>query len=263
MKKTLSALLTASCLSLTSLAFAAHPLVTDDTGTQGMMKFQVETSAEFGWDKETSQGITTKSNYQMLNIAVSAGVLDSVDLVLSYPFTWQKIEDNTGNKLENSGLNDLSLALKWRFLELGPTSFAIKPSITFPTGNRDRNLGAGRAGYGATLISTVEFKPVAVHANFGYTNQKYTDADKDGSREHLWSFSLGGSAEVLKGLQFVAETGTATNPDRGNSSWPIYMTGGLIYSVIENVDVSLGVKGGFAAPETDIALLNGLTVKFP
>jgi len=51
MKKLVSALLTALCLSFSALAFAAHPLTTDDTGTQGMMKFQVETAAEFGTRK--------------------------------------------------------------------------------------------------------------------------------------------------------------------------------------------------------------------
>jgi hypothetical protein len=228
-----------------------------------MMKFQVETSAEFGWDKENEHGISTKTNNQTLNVAATAGILDSLDMVLSYPYTWQKIDENSLNTINNSGLNDLSMALKWRFLELGPTSFAIKPSITFPTGNRDRSLGAGRAGYAATLISTVELKPVSVHANVGYTNQKYTDSDKDGSRQHLWNLSLAATMEVMKGLQLVAEVGTGTNPDKRNTTWPTFMTGGVIYSVIESLDLDLGVKGGLTTPAQDIAVLAGITCKFP
>ncbi len=181
--------LLAICFTLTIFlanpAFAAHPLVGDDTGTAGILKFQVETSAELGWDRETEQGITTKSNNQKLNVTVTAGVLDSLDLVVSCPYTFQHIEGNAGNRIDNSGLNDLSMAFKWRFLELGPASFAFKPSITFPSGNHDRSLGAGRVAYGATLVSTLAFSPVTVHANIGYTNQRYTDADKDTTREHL------------------------------------------------------------------------------
>jgi hypothetical protein len=263
MKKILSAVVTVWCMTLTLPAFAAHPLATDDSGTQGKLKFQLETTAEFGWDKEISNNITTKSDYQTLNVAVTAGVLDTLDLVLSYPYTWQHSEDNTGTLFDNSGLQDLSLALKWRFLELGPASFALKPAVTFPTANRDRYLGAGRLAYGATLISTVEFKPVAVHANIGYTNQRYTDADKDGSREHLWNLSLAGSVEVMKGLQLAAELGTFTNPDKTSTTWPTFITGGAIYTVIENMDLSLGVKGSLTAPETDVALLTGVTFKFP
>ncbi len=263
MKMLLPALLTIWCMSLPDPAQAAHPLATDDTGTQGVMKFQMESSAEFGWDTENKRGITTRSDYQKLTVAATAGVLESLDLQVSYPYTWQKIEENGNDRIDNSGLNDLAMALKWRFLELGPASFAIKPSIAFPTANRDRNLGSGRAGYGATLISTVEFKPVAIHTNIGYTNQKFTDADKDGSREHLWNVSLAGVVEILKGLQLVAEAGTTTNPDKGNSAWPVYLAGGVIFSVLENLDLDVGAKGSLTAPETDLALSSGITFKFP
>jgi len=80
MKRILSAVVTIFCISLTLPAFAAHPLATDDTGTQGKMKFQVETSAEFAWDKQDN----TKSNSQTINLAVTAGLLDSLDLSLAY-----------------------------------------------------------------------------------------------------------------------------------------------------------------------------------
>ena len=262
MKKILVGFLAVSCLSFASLAFAAHPLATDDTGTQGKMKFQLETTGEFSWDKETENGTTTKSNSQVLTNTLTAGVSDSVDLALAYPFTWQHIEGPT-SKIDNSGLNDLSLTLKYRFLELGPASFALKPCLTFPTASRDRSLGAGRTSYGVTLISTLDLKPVTLHANVGYTRQKYTDADKDGSREHLTKFSLAGTVEVLKGLLLVTEVGTSTNQHTESKVWPTFVTGGVIYSVLENLDLDLGVTGGLNATATDIALLAGLTFRFP
>ena len=263
MKSVMSVAVTCFCLSFTLPAFAAHPLATDDAGTTGRMKFQVETSGEFGWDNVKVHNITAESNYQTINIAVTTGLLDSLDMVLSYPFTWQNVKENGETVLDNNGLNDLSLALKWRILEIGPASFAIKPAITFPTGSYDRSLGAGRPAYSATLISTVEFKPLAVHANVGYTNQRYTAADKHGSRESLWKMSLAGGVEVMEGLQVVAEIATAINPDRESATWPTFIAGGVIYSALENLDLSLGVKGGLNAPETDVALLTGITFKFP
>jgi len=259
----LAGLLAVTCVSVSVPVFAGHPLATDDTGTQGFLKFQVETTAELGWDKENEHAIATTADYQALNVAVTAGVLDSLDLVLCHPYTWQHIEDTAGNQTDNSGFNDLSLAFKYRFLELGPASFAIKPSITFPTGNHDRNLGAGRAAYGATLISTYDLKPVAIHANVGYTNQRFTDADKDGAREHLWNFLLASSVEVMKGLQLVAEVGTGTTPDKNINDWTSFITGGVIYSVVENLDLSLGAKGGLSRPATDLALLAGITFRLP
>ena len=259
-------LLAACCmltLCLTAPAQAALPLATDDTGTQGRLKFQLETGAEFGWDRETSNGITTRKDSQSLNETVTAGLIDPLDLIVTLPFSWQQVRVNDQKAYDDGGLNDLSLALKWRFLELGPASLAIKPAVTFPSGDNSRGLGAARPGYGATLISTVEFKPVAVHANIGYTHQNYTEADKEANRENLWNLSLATAVEVMKGLQIVAEIATATNGDKTSTTWPTFMTGGVIYSVIDNLDLSLGVKGGLNAPATDIALLTGVTVRFP
>ena len=185
-------------------AFAAQPLITDDTGTMGVMKFQLETGTEFGWNREDNNGVATDAPYQLLSLTLTAGVLDSLGLVLALPFCWQQVEENGLKTYDNGGLNDLSLALKWRFLELGPASFALKPSITIPSGDYNRGLSDARPAYGATLISTVEFKPVTISANAGYTIQKYTDADRSTCRENLWNLSMSGTAEVIKGLQMVA-----------------------------------------------------------
>ena len=40
---------------------AAHPLITDDTGTQGRGKSQIEANAEYAYDKEQISGITVKA----------------------------------------------------------------------------------------------------------------------------------------------------------------------------------------------------------
>lgn len=262
MKSLVTTLLGLALTFLASLAFAAQPLVTDDTGTVGIKKFQLETSAEFGWDREAEHGIATKSNHQTLSTTASIGVFNSIDMVVSLPFSRQHIEATPGNNSITNGINDLSLAFKWRFFELGHTSLAIKPTIFFPTGNRDKRLGSGRVGYGASLISSVEFYPVAIHANVGSKNQKYTDADKDGEREHLWNVSFAGTVKVLKGLQLVAEIGTASNQDKNSAALPTFISGGIIYSVLEHLDLDFGVKGGLNTPETDITLLSGVTINF-
>lgn len=250
------------CL-LTARAHAAHPLSTDDTGTSGAQKFQLETSFESAWDRERNSTTVTRSNSQTLNAAITAGILDSVDLTISYPYIFQQITVNGLPALDNSGFSDLCLELKWRFLEVGPFSLAAKPGITLPSGNRNRGLGEGRPGYSLTLISSLDLKPLALHANVGYTNQRYLDADRDGSRKDIWSTSLGASLELLKNFQLVAEVGTATNPDKTNSAMPAYITGGAIYSFNDNLDIDLGVRGGLNTSESDIALLAGLTFKFP
>lgn len=258
MKKVLSAVVSLSFLLLSIPAFAGYPLSTDDAGTNGKMKFQMETSAEFAFDKQDQVKSTGKS----IGLSLSAGLLDSLDISAGVPFTWQKEKESGITNLDNSGLEDTSLALKWRFMELGPASFALKPSVSFATGHYDRGLGAARPGYSATLISSVEFKPATISANAGYTMQKYTVADKDGNREHLFNFSLAAAVEVMKHLQVVAEIGTGKNSDRSNNIWPTFITGGVIYSVLESLEVSLGARGGVNDLATDITAMTALTFKF-
>ena len=263
MKRIILAFIAISSLSLISSAFAANPLATDDTGTQGMMKFQLESNAEFGWNRDTVNRTTIKTDSQALNAVVTAGVLDPLDLILIFPFSWQQVTDNGIRTYDDGGLNDISLALKWRFLDFGPASLAVKPTVTFPSGDYNHGLGNARPAYGAALISTAEFKPVSISANVGYTNQKYTDAAKVTGRTDLWNLSLAGTVEVMTGLQLVAEIGAASNTNKASTDWPTFITCGVIYSVIENLDVSLGVKVGLSTPETDRTLLPGISFKFP
>jgi hypothetical protein len=250
-------------LACCGTAQAGHPLATDDTGTQGMLKFQVESTAEFGWDKETLNGTTTKTNQQNLGLTLTAGIFDSLDASIAIPFTIQQIKENDIKTLDNNGLSDITLALKWRFLELGPLSLAIKPAMTIPNGDEAKSLGNGRAIYTATLISTVDLKPVLIHANLSYVHQEYVDAVRPDSPTDLWKMSLAGSVFVLKGLQVVAEVGTGVNNLKASDVWPTYITGGLIYSVNDQLDFDLGVRGGLNKPSTDLALLTGVVVRFP
>ena len=42
-------------------SWAAHPLITDDTGTQGKGKFQLELNGQYDWDKEKSEDVSVKT----------------------------------------------------------------------------------------------------------------------------------------------------------------------------------------------------------
>jgi hypothetical protein len=68
------------CLASVS-AFAAIPLITDDTGTQGKGKFQVELFGEYGHDEE--ERVTSKNSD--LSATLTYGLIDPVDIVLSVP----------------------------------------------------------------------------------------------------------------------------------------------------------------------------------
>ncbi len=247
-------------LSLAVPAFAAHPLITDDTGTQGKGKYQFEFIGEYGHDKE--DGITTSSLVMPTIPALSYGITDTVDLVLgiSHQRTETKQDGVTNTK---RGISDASVQLKWRFYEKDGWSFAVKPGITLPTGDENKGLGNGKASSSMFFITTKEIAPWAFHLNLGYLRNEYKlQADEDANRKDIWHASLASELRVIKDLKAVANIGMERNPDKTSNTNPSFLLGGLIYSINDSLDVDFGVKGGLTKPETDISYLAGVTWRF-
>jgi hypothetical protein len=248
---------------MTGTAFGAHPLITDDAGTNGKGKFQMELTGEFSWDKEKSAGITVKEKGYEAGVAVSDGLLDTLDLVFGIPYQWNRTKEDGATVSDENGISDASLELKWRFFEQNGLSIALKPGLTIPSGNEDKGLGTGKAGYGITFIATKEIAPLTFHMNFGYAHNEYKlEADKESSEKDLWHISLAGVYEVSDNLQVVANIGVERNPDKESGTDPSFALIGLIYSITPDLDVDLGFKAGLSGTETDATLLTGLTMRF-
>lgn len=244
-------------------AFAAHPLVTDDTGTQGKGRFQLEVNSEFTYDKETEKGVITKETGGEVETVLSWGVIENVDIILGVPYQWTKIEEDGKVTSDVDGISDMSLEVKWRFFEKDGLSFALKPGITLPTGDEKKGLGNGRPSYGLVFITTKEVEPWAFHLNLGYTHNEYKlEADEEANRKDIWHASLATEVEVVKDMKVVADVGVETNPDKTSNKHPAFILGGMIYSITENLDIDVGVKGGLNKPETDTAIRAGITMRF-
>jgi hypothetical protein len=239
-------------------AFAAHPLITDDTGTQGKGKFLLEVNSEVYYDKESEAGVKSKTTGGEVGTILSYGIIDHVDIVLGIPYQWFKVKEDGETISREKGLSDISLELKWRFYEKGGWSFAVKPGVTFPTGKEEKDLGTGRVTYGMFFITTKEIEPFAFHLNLGYArNENKLDERKD-----IWHISLASEWELIKDLKLVANIGMERNPDKTCNRPPAFILGGLIYSIFENVDIDIGIKGGLNHPETDLTILAGIAWKF-
>jgi len=237
-------------LLLTLLAvpvFAAHPLITDDTGTQGKGKFQVEVNAEHASDSgntETALGAT-----------LSAGLLDNLDLVIGFPYVFLREKDESGHWHHENGISDLSLALKWRFYEDDGLSLALKPGITIPTGNEDKGIGDGKPSYSLFFITSKELDPFTLHLNLGYIANRKEVRD-------IWHYSLAAEYAAAKSIKIVGNVGGETNPDRTSSVHPLFALAGLIYKAADNFDIDLGIKTGLNRAEADYTLLAGIAFRF-
>jgi hypothetical protein len=65
------------------LAQAAHPLISDDTGTQGKGRYQFELTVEQGLEDENYANRTARA----MSVTLSYGVRDNVDAIVTLPFS--------------------------------------------------------------------------------------------------------------------------------------------------------------------------------
>ena len=245
-------LLSALCAMLFALflvtdASAAHPLITDDTGTQGTGKFELEVNVEYSNDNGDS---TTQ-----FAASLSSGIRENIDLVIGAPYQSLRTRNDAGGWTTEDGISDILVELKWRFYEKDGLGFALKPGIILPTGYEDKGLGDGKPAYSLFFVTTREIDPLILHFNLGYIKNRRELRD-------IWHYSLAGEYEVTKPLTIVANIGGETNPDRESNVNPLFLLGGLIYSIAENFDVDFGIKTGLNKAEADYTLLAGIILRF-
>jgi len=248
-------------LAFSGTAFAGRPLITDDTSTQGKGKYQLQIGGEYSHDDD--EGVTV--NKKSITAELDYGIIDNIDLTVSSGYQNFQI-DNLGNTSSPEGITDTLIEIKWRFYENNDgLSFAIKPGIFIPTGDYtkglgsgDTRLGTGEVRYRLYFIGTKELKHAAFHLNLGYLrNENRYDA-----RENLWHASLAGEWKLTKKFKIVGNIGVDRSPDTGTSIDPVFLLGGLVYSLSDKIDLDLGLKRGLNDSLYDFTLIGGISIKF-
>ena len=234
------------------IAFAYHPLITDDTGTQGRGGFQYELNLEYGHDSE--EGV--KTDQWTIGTTLTYGLFDNLDISAGIPYLYLKERD--GEVIKEDGIGDLTFDIKYRFYEKDGLRIALKPGLSFPTGDYERGFGSGRISGRIFLIIDKEFEAVTLFLNGGYIRNE----NKVGERKDLWHMSLAGEYRLMEGLKIVLNTGIEANPEKGSNTHPVFLLGGLVYSVTDSFDLSGGIKTGLNSAETDLSVLAGITLRF-
>ncbi len=231
-------------------SWAAHPLVTDDAGTQGNGRMQFEANSEFATDRE-GEALTREVGAQGV---LSVGLAGSLDAVWAFPYRrWMTRE--SGSTSHEAGLSDASVELKWRFHQAGPFSLAVKPGLTVPTGDSARGLGAGEPRFGLFLIASREAGALGLHTNVGYVH------GHNGSR-HISERLHGSLAAVMsigRRLRAVGNAYFENNHEDASKTLLSAVLAGFIVPFTDSFDFDIGVKAAMSRPDTDYALLSGVT----
>lgn len=246
-------LLGAALLAAAGPAHAAHPLITDDTGTQGAGRWQLEASTDHSRARERAAGLTAWQ--REFNATLTHGLTDDLDAAVSLPWQRASATDEPGAR----GMGDAALLAKWRFHENEAQgwSLALRPELSLPSGNSDKGLGNGRAGAALTLISSIERGPWTWLVNAGLT----WNHNRLGERSGLWAVSTAVLWAATPQLSLVADIGASRAADRESRTDRFGLLG-AIWHVGEDVDASLGWRRSFGASPVVHTLGAGLTLRW-
>lgn len=226
-------------------AQAGHPLVTDDTGTQGVGHSQIELNTDW----------TGGNGYdgQVADFTYTHGLTDRIDVALDVPSMLSS----------PAGFNDVEIGFKWRIAEKGGASLAITPTLSLPTANQQRGLGDGKINPGITLIGSYVDGPWTWLTNVGLVSNYYRlQAFRTANREIVRRASTAVLYALNSRWSLATDLGISQNTSRFDKGNPAFILVGAIYSPNQTIDLDAGLKFGLndAGPSHQAGV--GLTVHY-
>lgn len=222
-------------------AHADHPLVTEDTGVLGAGRWQVELHGQRAEDGDQVR--------KHASATLARGVTERLDLQVDLPW---------GELRQESGIEDVSLAAKWRFYERGGFSAMLKPELLLPTGRDEAGLGAGRAGWKAGIAAAQEWRSFELIAHARYTANR----NRVGEREALRHTSVALLWSASERLRLLLDYGRETSADAGDSEPARSLVYGALYALSDDADLGLGYEQGRSAPAQARVLRAGVKLRW-
>ena len=234
------------CLACAGTARAAHPLQTEDTGTQGVANFELENGLT--WSRT---GSARDFIYQP---QVSYGLTSAVDLI-GQP-SWINRRDENGST--SRAVGDTNLDAKWRFFGSAPLSLAIRAGLTLATSGGDLGNPHGKVAAHGLIAATYDAAPFTVHANLGLAQTP----NDSGQRTQIATASAAFMWAVSEQLILTADGSSTSNPDPRRKSWPSTLLAGVIYTIKPGLDADIGWQSSLGPIVTTRQWLVGLTYRF-
>ena len=180
---------------------AAHPLIGEDTGTQGRGNFELE----LGTQTSHAAG---GARIRELDPQLSFGPLENVDLIVRPGYFWLggQAADSAGRR---RGFGATALDVKWRGVERAPWSIGTRAGFDLPTASK--GLGPRQPGAHALVMLTYDEAPLLATANIAYTRAP-RDADDPLQRRDQWRISAGALANVTEDVRIAGDVALAQSP---------------------------------------------------
>ena len=240
-------LIPAAALTLAApAAFAAHPLQTEDTGTQGAGNVEIENGLS-----RARFDATTLTTYQP---QASLGLTPTIDAIVQPAFVWR----HAPAQGSACGLGDTNIDGKWRFRGSDPWSFGIRAGLQAPTSQHGLGLPHGQVSEHALLVATWDAAPTTVHANLGITRVPRAP----GARATIAHLSAALMQALDERLILTVDGEIDQHPDPARKTWPGSLLAGAIWTARPGLDLDVGYQSSFSAQPVNRQWMAGLTYRF-
>ncbi len=228
-------------------AQAAHPMLGEDTGTQGTGRFELEMGGARARD-----GDLRASEF---GVQLSGGVADAVDLIVRPAWLENRSTGEGGATARGAG--DTALDVKWRFFDGEPFSFGTRVGILVPTGNADEGLGQRKASFHGVLMGQAKYDEWTLIGNAGYVRNPI-----EGERSGLWYLTASALWQPAERFKFSAEAAAFTLPDPARNAWQAVARVGVIATLTPWLDVDAGYQFRLNHEAPVQVILAGATIRW-
>jgi len=230
----------------TSAAYGGHPMLSEDTGTQG--RGNTETELGYAWTHHQDD-----TSIFLFQPQFSYGASSTLDLIIQPSWT---LVDQPGTARER-GLGDTNLDIKWRFYGAAPWSLGVRAGFALPTAHGDLGLPHDKVSPHAILVLTGDFTPLTFTANLGYARVP----DDSSARPNLYHFSAAATYAANERLFLVLDTAVDSDPDSRRATPPTVVLAGAIYTARPGLDLDVGYRNRVNTAVRERQWLLGITYR--
>ena len=229
---------------LPQVAHCAHPMLSEDAGTQGAGNAELELG--YSWAREDG------NLSRLFQPQFSYGYTQAVDLIVQP--SWLV---NTGAS-GGHGFGDTNLDAKWRYHTAVPWSWAVRAGLEVATSEHGQGLPSSKVSPHAALVATMEAAPFILDVNLGYA---YVP-DYPGVRSNLYHVSGASMLAVHEKLNLTLDVALDSSPDPAKNRTPATLLAGVIYTVVSGLDVDAGYLTGLNSSARAKQWLFGITYRW-
>jgi len=241
--------------TLTSVGtvWAGRPLTVDDADPVDVGQIEAEAGFAFASEPGLQHGD--------LPIGLTGGLFPGFEAGVAWGGQFERRkepqESNGWSHVHESGLSDLTLGIKWQFLNPCPLGarHALATSLTLPTADEERDLGSGHTDVDLTwIVSRSWGDAIGLHLNVGLTRIGGPDPS-------LLHYGLAADYQLSDSLQWVGEL-FAERELMSDGETVAQFNSGVRWTPWENLtlDTSVGSAMTHEGPEFTATL--GMTVVF-